>query len=83
MIGNFVDLCTSVYGVTDEVYQRAVAPDDTVVFTSSSRSVPPTSNDNMSKPAPSPSSADTHFTFFERSGRPAPFIATAPGFVLY
>ena len=29
MIGNFVDLCTSVYGVTDEVYQRAVAPDDT------------------------------------------------------
>lgn len=29
MIGDFVDLCTYVYVVTDEVYQRAVAPYDT------------------------------------------------------
>jgi hypothetical protein len=29
MIGNFVDLCTYVYVVTDEVYQRVVAPYDT------------------------------------------------------
>ena len=29
MIGDFVDLCTHVYVVTDEVYQRAVAPYDT------------------------------------------------------
>ncbi len=29
MIGNFVDLCTYVYVVTDEVYRQAVAPYDT------------------------------------------------------
>lgn len=29
MIGDFVDLCTHVYVVTDEVYQRVVAPYDT------------------------------------------------------
>jgi hypothetical protein len=29
MIGDFADLCTDVYVVTDEVYQRAVAPYDT------------------------------------------------------
>lgn len=29
MIGDFVDLCTYVYVVTDEVYQRVVAPYDT------------------------------------------------------
>jgi len=29
MIGNFVDLCTYVYVVTDEAYQRVVAPYDT------------------------------------------------------